>query len=109
MPICEKTRRHFTEAARAAAALARQRKREHKARFPEEHQLVMVVVRAADGAKGFAWQIRRFGQMQPVAQSSGIFADPGDAGRSGQAMHDGLRGTFPAAGGRDIPAGAAGR
>ena len=97
MSVCEKTRRHFTEAAREAASLARQRKREHKAQFPEEHQLVMVVVRAADAAKGFAWQIRRFGQMQPVAQSSGIFADPEDAGRSGQAMLDGLRATFAAA------------
>ncbi len=97
MPTCEKTRRHFTEAAREAASLARQRKRDHKARFPEEHQLVMVVVRAADAAKGFAWQIRRFGQMQPVAQSSGVFTDPEDAGRSGQAMLDGLRGTFVAA------------
>ena len=41
MSVCEKTRRHFTEAAREAASLARQRKREHKAQFPEEHQLVM--------------------------------------------------------------------
>lgn len=98
MPTCEKTRRHFTEAARDAAALARQRKREHKARYPEEHQLAMVVVRAADRPRGFAWQIRRFGQMQPVAQSTGTFTDAGDAGRSGQAMLDGMRGMFAAAG-----------
>ena len=98
MPTCEKTRRHFTEAAREAAAVARQRKREHKAQFPEEHQLVMVVVRAADGPKGFAWQIRRFGQMDPVAQSADRFADPADAVRSGQAMLDGMRETFAAAG-----------
>lgn len=97
MPICEKTRRHFTDAAREAAALARQRKREHKVQFPEEHQLMMVVVRASEGPRGFAWQIRRFGQMLPVAQSAGTFTDPDDAGRSGQAMLDGMRGPFAAA------------
>lgn len=91
MPTCEKTRRHFTEAAREAAALARRRKREHKAQFPEEHQLVMVVVRAAETPRGFAWQIRRFGHMDPVAQSADTFLDPADAGRSGQAVLNGMR------------------
>jgi hypothetical protein len=97
MPTCEKTRRHFTEAAREAAALARQRKRERKAQFPEEHELVMVVVRATEVPRGFAWQIRRFGQMRPVAQSADTFADPGDASRLGQAMLDSMRRTFAAA------------
>ncbi|RYC32701.1 hypothetical protein D3273_06315 [Lichenibacterium minor] len=97
MPTCEKTRRHFTEAAREAAALARQRKRDHKTQFPEEHQLVMVVVRAADRPRGFAWQIRRFGHMEPVAQSADTFVDPADAGRSGQAVLDGMRGRLAAA------------
>ena len=91
MPSCDKTRRHFTEAARHAAALARQRKREHRAEFPEEHQLVMVVVRAADGPRSFAWQIRGYGRMQPVAQSEGTFGDAAEAERSGLAVLDTLR------------------
>lgn len=85
MPSTNGTRRHFTEAAREAAALARQRKREHRTQHPEDHDLVMVVVRAADIPAGFGWQIRRFGQMQPVAQSPDRFSSPVDAGRSGEA------------------------
>lgn len=85
MSSTNRTRRHFTEAAREAAALARQRKREHRIEHPEDHALVMVVVRAADGPAGFGWQIRRFGHMQPVAQSLDHFTDPADAGRSGEA------------------------
>ncbi len=96
MVTCEKTRRHFTEAAREAAAVARRRKREHKAQFPEEHQLVMVVVRASARPQDYAWQIRRFGQMEPVAQSADIFTDPVLAGRSGQTVLDGMRGMLAA-------------
>ena len=96
MSICEKTRRHFTEAAREAAAVARRRKRDHKAQFPEEHQLVMVVVRAAQEPRGFSWQIRRFGQMAPVAQSTDTFLDPAVAGLSGQAVLDDMRGLLAA-------------
>ena len=51
----------------------------------------MVVVRAAEAPRGFAWQIRRFGHMYPVAQSSDTFLDPADAGRPGQAVLDGRR------------------
>lgn len=83
MASTSKTRRHFTEAAREAAALARQRKREHRLQFPEDHNLVMVVVRAAETPTGFGWQIRRFGHIQPVAQSPDHFSSPVDAGRSG--------------------------
>ena len=93
MSSCSKTRRHFTEAAREAAAVARQRKREHRLAFPEDHQLMMVVVRSADAPLGFAWQIRRFGQMQPVSQSHEHFASPVDAGRSGQAALDAMKGS----------------
>ena len=88
-------RRHFTEAAREAAALARQRKRDHRLQFPHDHELVMVVVRAAETPTGFGWQIRRFGHMQPVAQSPGYFGNPVEAGRSGQAALDRLRGSAP--------------
>lgn len=97
MPTCEKTRRHFTEAAREAAAAARQRKREHRAQFPEEHQLVMVVVRAGDTPRGFVWQIRRYGHMLPVAESPRVFDDPAEAERCGQAVLDGMRGEFTVA------------
>ncbi len=44
----------------------------------------MVVVRAAELPTGFGWQIRRFGHMQPVAQSPQRFASPVDAERSGE-------------------------
>lgn len=96
MPTGEKIRRHFTEAARDAAASARRRKREHKAQFPQEHQLVMVVVRAADGPRAFAWQIRKFGHMEPVAHSVDTFPDPADAGRLGQMALDRMRMTLAA-------------
>lgn len=91
MASTSKTRRHFTEAAREAAALARRRKREHRLEFPEDHKLVMVVVRAADTPMGFGWQIRRFGHVQPVAQSPDHFSSPVDAGRSGQAALERLK------------------
>lgn len=84
-------RRHFTEAAREAAALARQRKRDHRLQFPQDHELVMVVVRAAETPMGFGWQIRRFGHMQPVAESSACFGNAVEAGRSGQAALDRLK------------------
>ena len=91
MASISKTRRHFTEAAREAAALARQRKREHRLEFPEDHKLVMVVVRAEETPTGFGWQIRRFGHIQPVAQSPDHFSSPVDAGRSGLAALERLR------------------
>ena len=95
MTTTSKTRRHFTEAAREAAALARQQKREYRERFPEDHKLVMVVVRAGDTPKGFHWQIRRFGQMEPVAESPGDFTDPAEAGRLGRAALSGMKGESP--------------
>lgn len=93
MSSCNKTRRHFTEAAREAAVLARQRKREHRIQHPEDHTLAMVVVRAAEVPLGFGWQIRRFGHLEPVAESATRFRDPTEAGRSGQAALDGIRGS----------------
>ncbi len=79
-----KSRRNFTEAARQAAALARQRKRDLRLQFPDDHEFAMVVVRAAQTPTGFGWQIRRFGHLQPVAESSGTFSDPATAARSGE-------------------------
>lgn len=98
MSTCEKSQRRFTEAAREAAALARRRKREHRAQFPEQHQLVMVVVRAVDVPRAFAWQIRRFGHMEPVERSSGTFVDPAEAARCGQSVLDGMRDLMAAGG-----------
>lgn len=91
MSICDKNQRRFTEAAREAAAQARRLKREHRAQFPEDHQLVMVVVRAAEDPRAFAWQIRRFGHRDPVERSAGGFPDPTEAARAGQAVLDGMR------------------
>ena len=88
-------RRHFTEAAREAAALARQRKRDHRLRFPEDHEYVMVVVRAAETPTGFGWQIRRFGHMEPIARSPACYETPVEAGRSGEAALARMRGAPP--------------
>ena len=91
MPPCSTTGRNFTEAAREAAALARQRRREHRERFPDDHEFAMLVVRADGLPTGFGWQIRRFGRMSPVAQSRDVFPDRADAERSGRAALDGLK------------------
>ncbi len=53
-----KTRRHFTEAARRAAALARKLKLEQPRRFGEPE---LFVVRPCAAVQAYAWQIRRFG------------------------------------------------
>jgi hypothetical protein len=95
MRACNKTRRHFTEAAREAAALARQRKRDERAQNPDNHALAMVVVRQAGTAPGFGWQIRRFGHIEPVAASAVAFHDPVEAARSGQAALDALKAAAP--------------
>ncbi len=84
MTTTSKSRRNFTEAAREAAALARQRKRDLRIQFPDDHEFVMVVVRAPQLPTSFGWQIRRFGHLQPVAESSSTFKDPAAAGRSGE-------------------------
>jgi hypothetical protein len=84
MSTTSKSRRNFTEAAREAAALARQRKRDLRLQFPDDHEFAMVVVRAAEMPTGFGWQIRRFGHVQPVAISPEFFTDPAAAGRSGE-------------------------
>lgn len=52
------SRRHFTEAARKAAAAARAVKRAVPSRFGEPE---LFVVRASSGAMALTWEIRRFG------------------------------------------------
>ena len=63
-----KAGRHFTEAARKAAALARKAKLEEPRRFGEPE---LFVVRPSEAVRGFAWQIRQFG---------GIVLATGDVG-----------------------------
>lgn len=63
------TRRHFTQAARAAALESRRRKREQKVQpdLPE-----VFVVRRAENERRFEWQIRRFGGVT-LDRSSEMF------------------------------------
>lgn len=105
MPSCSTTGRHFTEAAREAAARARQRKREHREQFPDDHEFALTVVRAAGAPTGFGWQIRRFGHMSPVAQSRDIYRSLTDAECSGRTALDRLKGSSP---GRSEPSAAQG-
>lgn len=60
MPFDKPNRRHFTEAARAAAAEARRRKREEA--LPRETPEVFVV-RQPQANLQFMWEIRRFGAV----------------------------------------------
>lgn len=60
MPLDKPNRRHFTEAARAAAAEARRRKREEA--LPRETPEVFVV-RQPEAHLQFIWEIRRFGAV----------------------------------------------
>ena len=81
-----KTRRHFTEAARAAAALARKAKREEPRHFGEPE---LFVVRPSGAASDFAWQIRRFGGVI-VATGRPAFPTMAAALEAGRAALDGL-------------------
>ncbi len=58
MPADRPSKRHFTEAARAAALEARRRKREQAlpSGIPE-----VFVIRRPIGGRGYGWEIRRFG------------------------------------------------
>ena len=62
------TRRHFTEAARAAAAEARRRKREHPVAkdCPE-----VFAVRLPSPSIQFGWEIRRYGALVLAKSSAG--------------------------------------
>ena len=76
-----KTRRHFTEAARAAAALARKARREQPRRFGEPE---LFVVRPSEWSRDYAWQIRRFGGVVLMTAPSGFPTSTAalEAGRS---------------------------
>ena len=60
MPSAQSKRRHFTDAARAAARLARERKREVRAAMGSDVPEIFVV-RHGDCTLQFHWEIRRFG------------------------------------------------
>lgn len=54
------SKRHFTEAAKAAAIVARRRKQESA---PPKGQLEVFVVRRSVANLVFGWEIRRFGAL----------------------------------------------
>ena len=60
MSLSKPTRRHFTDAARAAALEARRRKRDSAlpAGVPE-----VFVVRRPNAGSGYGWEVRRFGGL----------------------------------------------
>ena len=79
------TRRCFTDAARAAALAARRA----KACLPKGDGLEVFAVRATDGHKTFAWEIRRFGGVT-VELGQAVFpthAEALAAGRRALARH----------------------
>ncbi|WP_237481231.1 hypothetical protein [Lichenibacterium dinghuense] len=77
--IQPQTRRHFTDAARAAAAAARKAKREGPDRFGQPE---MFVVKA--GERAFTWELRRFGGVVLQRGPEG-FRDTASARADGEA------------------------
>ncbi len=67
------TRRHFTQAARDAAAIARRERREARLAQRDEDRLAMFVVRADEPQNRFRWEIRRFGLLNPVQESAEVY------------------------------------
>ena len=79
-----KTRRHFTQAARDAAALARRERREARLALRDQDRLAIFVVRASEPENRFRWEIRRFGLLNPVQESSEVYDSPKLAQAVGQ-------------------------
>lgn len=73
-------RRHFTEAARAAAMASRLRKQQIAAPLDAPE---VFIVRSTSASGPYAWEIRRFGGLV-LDRSSGGFLDPGEARRAGE-------------------------
>ena len=80
--VSSPTKRHFTEAARAAALAARRRKQQHKV---DPNRPEVFVVRGVEDARLYEWEIRRFGgillqassarfETRQAAQSAGALA-----------------------------------
>ena len=79
--------RHFTEAARRAAALARQARREAPRTFgaPE-----LFVVRSKPEATDYSWEIRKFGGVL-VSAGRDSYPTPSQAMAAGQRAIDRLQ------------------
>lgn len=73
----QNVKRHFTDAARAAAQAARRAKWAEPDRFGEPE---MFVVRSDD--KGFTWELRRFGGVV-LERGAGAFGDVASAKDAG--------------------------
>lgn len=85
MSSLKTTRRHFTEAARAAAVVARRRK--YETAVPRETPAVYVV-RLAGANLQFGWEIRRFGALV-LDKSSAEYPTTQDALSAGEAVLNG--------------------
>jgi hypothetical protein len=81
MPSGKLTRRHFTDAARAAALAAKLRKQEVRAAMGNNCPEVFVV-RHLGGTLEFQWEIRRFGGVV-VDRSTSVFLRTSDARSAG--------------------------
>lgn len=75
-------RRHFTEAARAAAAIARAKRAALKA--ATKNDLEVFVLRPKHGGQDYTWQIRKFGGLI-VAEGEASFPSIAEARRDGLA------------------------
>ncbi len=78
------TRRHFTQAARDAAAIARRERRDARLAQRDEDRLAMFVVRANEPQNRFRWEIRRFGLLDPVQESPEVYDSPTQAKAVGE-------------------------
>ena len=81
MPPGKTTRRHFTDAARAAALKARRRKQESRAAVENDGPEVFVV-RHLGGILAFHWELRRFGGVV-VDRSDAVFPCTSEARAAG--------------------------
>lgn len=78
------TRRHFTQAARDAAAAARRERRIARLAQRDEDRLSIFVIRAPLPENRFGWEIRRFGLLNPVQASSDVYESPAQAKAVGE-------------------------
>lgn len=56
-----------------------------RAAFPDTLQLTMFVVRADTSHCGYRWEIRKFGELEPLLQSEEVFCDQSAARLAGDA------------------------
>lgn len=92
-PKSPSNRRHFTEAARAAAIASRRRK-QHSA-TPKD-VLEVFIIRSTSISGQYAWEIRRFGGVV-LSQSLESFSDPNEARTAGELVLKSIDTDRPAA------------